>query len=237
MKECKNDLLKRQLMKSSGYLQQFSFDAACDTRLFHVEAGEYIMWEGERPEYLYYLAAGRAKLYVTMPNGRVSLIDFFTAPCFIGEMELVNEEYEARAVQAIEAGWCLALPMKQCRSLLLNDVLFLRGLCVLLSRKNYRNIVASTQNQAFPLANRLAAFILMTQNRGFYHEKHTQAAEYLGVSYRHLLYVFAQFTRDGFLKKQSRGYQIVNKGALDALAREMVPDLEYADNIGPGPES
>lgn len=224
MKEIQDQTLKQQLIDRSGYLQQFSSDNAEDTRLFWVEAGEYIVKEGARPDYLFYLAQGRAKLYVTLPNGRVSLIDFFAAPCFIGEMELLNEDYEVRAVQAIETCWCLALSMKQYRNQLLNDVIFLRNLCILLSVKNYRNIVSSTQNQSFPLANRLAAFILLTQNEGMYCEKHTQAAEYLGVTYRHLLYVLAQFHRDGLLQKQGSGSVICDRPALAALAREMNPD-------------
>ena len=36
---------------------------------------------------------------------------------------------------AIEECWCLALPMKHYRPLLLNDTLFLRKLCVTLSHK------------------------------------------------------------------------------------------------------
>ena len=69
--------------------------------------------------------------------------------------------------------------MKHYCPLLLNDTLFLRKLCVTLSHKNYRNIVSLTQNQSFPLVNRLAAFILLSQEGDLYHEKHTQAAEYL----------------------------------------------------------
>ena len=128
---------------------------------------------------------------------------------------------EPRAVQAIEECWCLALPMKHYRPLLLNDTLFLRKLCVTLSHKNYRNIVSLTQNQSFPLVNRLAAFILLSQEGDLYHEKHTQAAEYLGVSYRHLLYVLAQFINDGLLIKSKKGYLIKNRKQLSGLALEM----------------
>lgn len=186
-------------------------------------AGDFIVREGSQPLYLFYLVRGRAKLYATQPNGRVSLIDFFSAPCFVGEIELVNQEHEPRDVQAIEECWCLALPMKSYRPLLLGDTLFLRNLCVALSQKNYRNIVSLTQNQSFPLVNRLAAFILLTQSGDVYDEKHTQAAEYMGVTYRHLLFVIAQFTREGLLQKQKTGYGIRNRKALVALAEEMEP--------------
>ncbi|WP_404856015.1 helix-turn-helix domain-containing protein, partial [Escherichia coli] len=97
-----------------------------------------------------------------------------------------------------------------------------------LSHKNYRNIVSLTQNQSFPLVNRLAAFILLSQEGDLYHEKHTQAAEYLGVSYRHLLYVLAQFIHDGLLIKSKKGYLIKNRKQLSGLALEMDPENKFS---------
>lgn len=229
MKEIHNDALKQQLMRDSGYGEQFSAQVAPMTHLVHIAAGDFIVEEGTQPTWLFYLARGRAKLYATLPNGRVSLIDFFGAPCFIGEIELVDAEHGARAVQAIEECWCLTLPMKTVRPQLLNDVTFLRNLCIALSRKNYRNIVSLTQNQSFPLTNRLAAFIMLTQHGDLYQEKHTQAAEYMGVSYRHLLYVMAQFTRDGLLQKQKTGYAIADKTAVMALAMVMDPERRFSE--------
>ncbi|MCS2149900.1 transcriptional regulator YeiL [Scandinavium manionii] len=228
MKEIYNEDLKKQLIRESGYLGRFSVAVERATHLFHIAAGDYIVEEGAQPVWLFYLVRGRAKLYATLPNGRVSLIDFFGAPCFIGEIELVDTSHEPRAVQAIEECWCLTLPMKSFRPQLLNDVTFLRNLCIALSRKNYRNIVSLTQNQSFPLTNRLAAFILLTQHGELYQEKHTQAAEYMGVSYRHLLYVIAQFTRDGLLQKKKTGYAISNKQALFTLALAMDPERNFS---------
>lgn len=228
MKEIHNDSLKQQLIRDSRFSEQFSTEFLPMTHLFHVAAGDFIVEERTQPAWLFYLARGRAKLYATLPNGRVSLIDFFGAPCFIGEIELVDADHGARAVQAIEECWCLALPMKTARPQLLNDATFLRNLCILLSRKNYRTIVSLTQNQSFPLTNRLAAFIMLTQHGDLYQEKHTQAAEYMGVSYRHLLYVMAQFTRDGLLEKQKSGYVIKDRPAVMALARAMDPQRHFS---------
>ena len=200
MKEIHNNDLKQQLMSESAFKDCFLTDVSADTRLFHFLARDYIVQEGQQPSWLFYLTPGRARLYATLANGRVSLIE-----C-----------------------WCLALPMKHYRPLLLNDTLFLRKLCVTLSHKNYRNIVSLTQNQSFPLVNRLAAFILLSQEGDLYHEKHTQAAEYLGVSYRHLLYVLAQFINDGLLIKSKKGYLIKNRKQLSGLALEMDPENKFS---------
>ncbi|EOH72426.1 transcriptional regulator YeiL [Enterococcus malodoratus] len=221
MKKLQNEQLKQQFIQTSGYLDQFSFDVSLDTQLFFFPANSYLVKENQPPSHLFYLVKGKAKLYDTLANGKVALIDFFSPPCFIGEMELVDETQTAFSVQAIEDCWCLALARKDCQKKLLKDALFLQKLCMYFAHKNYRNIKASTQNQGFPLSQRLASFILLTQNEGRYREKHTQVSEYLGVSYRHLLYVIAQFVDDGYLKKEKNSYLIQDTEKLIQLAAEV----------------
>ncbi|SUG32419.1 DNA-binding transcriptional activator YeiL [Salmonella enterica subsp. arizonae] len=51
----------------------------------------------------------------------------------------------------------------------------------------------------------------------------------MGVTYRHLLYVLAQFTREGLLLKQKNGYIIKDKQRLTALALEMTPENNVID--------
>ena len=221
MKRVREESLRQELMESSAYLDQFSFDVGSDAELFMVPAGEYIIKEGVRPEYLFYLCRGRARLFMTLSNGDVALIDFFSAPCFIGEMELISDDREVRAVQAIEDSYLLALPLRRYRDRLLNDACFLRGLCRLLGVKNYRNTVTFIRNQTFPLINRLAAFILMTEDQGVIRKEYAQVAEYFGVSYRHLLYVFAELVERGYLRKEKKSYVILDRAALMELSRDV----------------
>ena len=51
-----------------------------------------------------------------------------------------------------------------------------------------------------------------------YREKHTEAAEFLGGTYRHLLYVLADFTEQGLLKKTAQGYSVRDVDALCKMA-------------------
>lgn len=51
-----------------------------------------------------------------------------------------------------------------------------------------------------------------------YREKHTEAADFLGVTYRHLLYVLADFVKCGYLKKTEQGYLIQDLTALRNIA-------------------
>lgn len=224
MKRINDGKIIDRFLNDSDYKEQFSFDASKDTELFLAAPGEYIIKEGVRPEYLFYLCSGKAKLYMTLPDRRVNLIDFFSAPCFIGEMELISEDNDVRAVQALESCYCLGLPLRRYRKLLLEDPRFLRSLCLLLGRKNYRNTRMFIRNQSYPLLNRLSAFILLTESDGLYRERHTQTSEYLGVSYRHLLYVMAELVERGYLKKERRAYRINDRAGLEGLA-EVIEDI------------
>ena len=76
----------------------FEFDIRPFTTKVVFESGSIILHEGTTPDYLYYLVEGRAKLFLTHENGRISLISFLDAPCFIGEIELLGAQAATRGV-------------------------------------------------------------------------------------------------------------------------------------------
>lgn len=80
----------QKVLDSSNFQSIFSFDAESFIKLIHFDVDDEITMEGEIPEHLFYLVSGQAKLFITLPNGKRTLIDFFNAPCFIGEMELLG---------------------------------------------------------------------------------------------------------------------------------------------------
>jgi CRP/FNR family putative post-exponential-phase nitrogen-starvation transcriptional regulator len=213
-------ILQRKLSESE-FLSCFSFSIEQDIKLIYFDCNEFITVEGEELNQLYYLHSGKAKLFMTLPNGKTSLIDFFEAPCFIGEMELLGITQHARAVQTLTPCYCFALPLHPYRKILLEDGQFLRKLSAYLATKNMRNTISLSETKAFPLTNRLAAFILLASHHDQYQEMHTNVADYLGVSYRHLLYVLAQFLEWGYLEKVNAMYVIKNRIALEQLANEM----------------
>lgn len=182
----------------------------------HFDGGEPIIREGEQPVYLYYLEQGRAKVFHTHENGRVSLTSFMEAPCFAGEMEFLEARTAAKGVMALTpcSGYAIHVNEQGCRDQLLSDPKFLRTLCMFLSRKSVNNTETYLKNQAFPLKARLADFILTASHGGVYRERYTEVSEFLGVSYRHLLYVLADFVKAGILEKRASGYYIKDEKVL-----------------------
>ena len=199
----------------------FSVNIMPHIEVFSYRAGEWLIEEGMSSDYLFYIHAGKAKIYVTHQNGKTSLLNFIEEDDILGDMELLHEGYYSKAVQAITDMIVFAIPFSTCREPLLEDAKFLKQLAIFLSNKATKMSAKYTYRFAFPLENRLAEFILETANNNIYKEKHVLVADYLGVSYRHLLFTLAQFCDDGLLEKSGRQYVITNKSKLQQLANTM----------------
>ncbi len=198
----------------------FGLDIRPYTSVVRFEPEDIILKEGETPKKLYFLFRGRAKLFMSHKNGTVDLINYLRSPCFIGEMELFDQARPAKGVIALTVCECFCIDISMCREKLLSDVTFLQNVCRFLSDKNSADIMNYSRNQAYPLKVKLASFILMTENAGTYREKHTEACAYLGVTYRHLLYVMAEFVKNGILEKRESGYKIKDFDRLRELAEQ-----------------
>ena len=108
------------------------------------------------------------------------------------------------------------------REKLLGDALFLKHLCQLMGHKLIANRDVFTAGQAYPLKNRLAAYLLLVIPKGApLSQPLTGVARYLGVTYRHLLRVMGDLQKQGLLQKQADGYRISDRPALQKLADEI----------------
>ncbi|MCU9613437.1 transcriptional regulator YeiL [Caldibacillus lycopersici] len=208
---------KRQYVTNHSIVHLFSFPIEEHIEVHEYERDEWIIQEDRRPNYLFYVIEGKAKIYVTYQNGKVSLLNFINADEYIGEMELLNDVYYTKGIQASTKTICFAFPFHRYRDRLLEDAKFLRELTKFLSVKATNMAAKYSQSLAFPLENRLADFILQTADRGVYKEKHVTVCDYLGVSYRHLLHVLTQFCEKNYLEKEGRNYRIKQYDSLYSL--------------------
>ncbi len=228
MKQLQDSQLLCRLAEQAAIAETFSFPVLPLLTLWQAEPREEILRQGERPDRLYCLARGWAKLSQTLANGRVVTLDLLRAPCFLGEMELLRPGRAAISVRAMERCWLLALDLSRCRGQLLADPVFLRRLCETLARKERLRARALAQTQAYPLANRLALFILRMAQGERYLVRNIDACQSLGVSYRHLQQTMSDFVAGGLLQKRERGYRLADRAALQALAAEPAADCEEA---------
>ncbi len=169
---------------------------------------------------LYFLAEGKAKITVVHEDGSRSIVHFVHPEDWIGELTLIGIEKAHKDVIAIGPCKCLSVPMDIARELLLPDADFLLMMSRYIGRKLLERTQFQAKQQRFALKYRLASYILLTEQEGLYREKHTETAEYLGVSYRHLLHTFEQFREERLIEKKGRGYTI-NPEGLKLLAERL----------------
>ena len=105
-------------------IDYFNFDIRPYVSIVQFESDEVIMQEGTATAYLYYLINGRAKLFLSHENGRISLINFLNAPCFIGEMELIGAQNTSNGITAITECTCYAINTSSCKHKILEDIRF-----------------------------------------------------------------------------------------------------------------
>ncbi len=195
----------------------FGFDIAPYTSEAVYSAGDVINPEGSIMDKLIFLAQGTAKCVDTQENGVVNLIAYLQGPCFIGDLELVGARTWSSNVTAVTNCQAIVIDLHDCRDLVLNDVRFLKYLCTNFAQKTVRHSRNISRTKSYPLKNQLATFIIDMQNNGIYSIPHTESSSYLGVSYRHLLYVLTQFQQEGLITKTKSGYKITDMRGLEEL--------------------
>ena len=201
-----------------GLTSFFSTNIKPYLELHHFRKDEYIFTQFDKPNYVYFFVSGKAKVHQVNKNGSVTLIKFYIAGDLVGDLELLDITTTTTSLQVMEEVLCIGINTNKYKDLLLNDTLFLKAMATQLGKKLLEDTDNFSKNQTYPLENRLAAFILTSQVDGYFNEKLTEAADYLGTSYRHLLRVLASLCSSGYLTKTSGGYQILDRIQLKELA-------------------
>ena len=209
-------------IRKSGIQHLFSFDIRPYIQLYYFKKGTALYRENGTVDCLYFVMSGQVSVSLTQKNGRTSTVELVPGQGVLGELELVGAQCGPQEACAMTDVWCLGFPLKQCREKLLGDALFLKHLCQLMGHKLIANRDVFTACQAYPLKNRLAAYLLLVIPKGApLSQPLTGVARYLGVTYRHLLRVMGDLQKQGLLQKQADGYRISDRPALQKLADEI----------------
>lgn len=205
-----------QLVRANVSNETFALLQPC---VFH--AGEYLYTESEATDMLYLMLEGSCKVFKLLENGKSLLLCLYDDVQVLGEFELFSDPVAKSNVQALRETYCYALPLEKYRAQLLADNLFLQFVLRQTCAKVHRNNNNTARNLLYPLEQRLAAYILKTQDGGRFFANYTMLAEYLGCSLRHLLRTLHTFCTRGLLQKAARGYLLSNTAGLQALAKEL----------------
>lgn len=206
----------------NSFFSLFSFDIKPYVKRVEFKEGETIFHLGDETKRAIYLLEGFSKCSTIYPNGDNVLLDYAPSPSFYGELELLGIQKYTSSVVASTRCIGYEIDINRVGERLLDDPVFLKNLLFLTAQKLFRVNKVASDNIGLPLKKRLAKYILKNERDGYYNISHIKCSEYLSVSYRHLLFVFSSFEREGLIKRVGRGrYQILS---LNKLLEEVKSD-------------
>ena len=177
--------------------------------LLHYLPGELLTTPFSPGEYLQFIAEGDLILYDMPDESRTVMLQTnHNRVRLVGEMELMNSSFEPFFVEAGSHVYTLAVYLETYRDQLLNDPVFLRYVCSVLSDKLAGAVRSSFQE---PLKTRVVRSLRHGQP-GDAFEDIGGLAERIGVSSRQLLRVLKSLCEDGILVHEKKGvYRMVKK--------------------------
>lgn len=185
----------------------------------HYDMHETIIQYDEPISKLRYMVSGKAKIYMVHEDGKRSIIHFLRKNEYLGELSLIGIEKHPKHVVAMCDCTCLTVDMHKAKEVLLRDADFMLKMSQYIGQKLLDRTWFNAKSLNYELKHRLAAYILLAENKGYYKEKHTETADFLSVSYRHLLQTIKDFQSLGLLVKSGRGYMVDIEG-LTRLASD-----------------
>jgi CRP-like cAMP-binding protein len=165
----------------------------------------------------YLILSGTVKIYIDHKNGRRSILDFVGKGDWIGELSIFGEETDIKENTVVQEVTCLAFDVDALRQLCRENADVSFYFASYTARKLVIRSHRMSEYLNYSLEKRLAEFIMEHENEGVYKIPHTEVAEYLNVSYRHVLYGIKGFCDAGLLSKtagRGKGYAISDKSGL-----------------------
>ena len=158
------------------------------------------------------------------------LLRFYEPLSVIGDLEWIRGTSFSCTVQALTECYLLALPIKEMKAILQNDIKLLKFVCGALAEKLDHISNNSAINSLYPLENRLASYVNQAaeqiqsgklEGKRCFNENLTQLGELLGTSYRHLLRTLNSLCEKKILEKTEAGYVILKEDQLDKMSGEL----------------
>lgn len=218
MKTIKNKEIIRLYQNRLAKQQIFSEEFIKKGQLKYELKGKRIISQNVKLETFYFLLSGSVQIKSVMSDGRLLMINVLSAPCMIGEMELLNKDYESQEVVVIKDAYLYAWNLDEAAEILLKDPLFLRELANNLALKEKRAIQALIRERSLDALKRLCLFIEENRIGNQFLIRKKDVADYLGISYRHTEKLFYDLIKKGVLKKEGLTYFIQDIRILHKLA-------------------
>jgi CRP-like cAMP-binding protein len=204
----------------------FDTDMSQYMTLKHFEKGDSIIRAGDAMHHFYFVVEGQVKIYKNVENGKSLLLRMPKAPTELGSLELLNDKpYVDSCVDALDHVVVIRISFEDLKHHALQDITFLKYIIHKLSHKLKTASNTASINITNPFKNRFASYLISVYNAtspedvdDIKIEKMTDLAHFLGTSYRHLNRVVKELESDRIIKKNKKGFTILDYVKLKELS-------------------
>lgn len=198
--------------------------------LYSYDAGELVCSQGDPSGTLYVLVKGKLKIYTTSAEGRTLVLCFKTPLEIVGDIEYVKNTDIVNTVEAVTPVQLIGIPYRQLKKHVNDHPPFLQFLLDIITQKFYIKSNSFSFNLMYPVEVRLASYLLSVstgESDELLHEQLStanlkDAANLIGVSYRHLNRIVYQFCSEGLIERSKGGIVVRNREGLRALTRHNI---------------
>ncbi|NEN85505.1 Crp/Fnr family transcriptional regulator [Paenibacillus elgii] len=206
--------------------------------LYGFEQGDLICTQGQAPEYLYVLVNGKIKIYTTSSEGKTLVLSFKTPLEVIGDVEYVRGTPILNMVEAVSSVCMIGIHYRWLHKYGKDHAPLLRFLLEIITQKFYIKSNSLSFNLMHPVEVRLASYLLSVTSDESDSRLEGQlsavslsdAANFIGTSYRHLNRVIRQFCIKGLVERDKGVIVVKDRNGLSALAGHNI----YEHNRGKG---
>ena len=211
-----NEYYDENIKKNKTLMNYYSKESLNNSYVIEFANNEFIQEEDRSINFLYFIIQGKARILKNQANGKRMILQFLKEEDFIGDLTIIGAEKITKDVLSIGNTICLATPVNYVIEILMEDKFFLKKISRYVGVKLLSRMDFFVDNQTYELKYRLAEVMLTASINNVYKENHLQIAEYLGVSYRHLLHIMKKFKDEKKIYKEGREY-IINREKLEQL--------------------
>lgn len=177
---------------------------------------EIVFYEGEKTNYLHYLAKGEMKLYKNRPNGSEIFIRKFISPCFVAELANINDIPFPSSLSSLNDSFVIKIDYKKFMHIFKDNKAVTDRFIPSLSEKitYLHNFI---YNEIALNSNARVAKLIVEKKEIFKTTKQNQIASELNLAPETFSRILAKFKQDGAIDMQGKEVIILDKDYLMEL--------------------
>lgn len=213
-------------LKINKTLEVFSEIDTAYFQLNHFEKGELICNIDDEMDRLYFVVKGKVKVYTITPEGKKLILRFINPLAIVGDIELIQNSKAHNVVEACSDVVAISISNTVIRNKLLHDPIFMKFLL-----ENIANTLKiSTRFTALNLLYPVASYLLSisTDSNGNMYKGDldatsvTSIADFIGVSYRHVIRVLQKFYNEKLIEKSNGVIVIKDFSRMKEVAKDNI---------------